>query len=149
MPPSNNPPLTDRGGYRHWAADQVRWSDTDLVGHANNLVFGAFAETGRCLFLRDFFAPNAAEPAMMLPVQITLNLLGEVHWPAQVQIGTSVLAIGTSSFRLGQGMFEGARCFGSCETVMVLIDDTTRRPRPIPQPMRDWLSSFMIEGGQT
>jgi acyl-CoA thioester hydrolase len=132
MPPSNNPPLTDRGGYRHWAADQVRWSDTDLVGHANNLVFG-----------------NAAEPAMMLPVQITLNLLGEVHWPAQVQIGTSVLAIGTSSLRLGQGMFESARCFGSCETVMVLIDDTTRRPRPIPQPMRDWLSGFMIEGGQT
>jgi acyl-CoA thioester hydrolase len=134
-------PSTSRTGYTHWASDQVRWSDTDMLGHCNNLAFGAFAETGRCLFMRRFFQPGSPQQALFLPVQITLGLLGEVFWPAQVEIGTGIAAIGTTSVQLAQGLFEGDRCFGTCATVFVLIDEATRRPRPIPPAMRELLLS--------
>ncbi len=131
--------LTTRASFAHWARDQVRWSDTDMLGHCNNLAFGAFAETGRCLFLRKFFQPGSPQRATFLPVKITLGLLGEVFWPAQVEIGTGIAAIGNTSLQVAQGLFEDERCFGTCETVFVLIDETTRRPRPIPQAMRTML----------
>jgi acyl-CoA thioester hydrolase len=139
-----NPPAA-RAAYKHWAHDQVRWSDTDMLGHANNLAFGAFAETGRCMFMRAFFQPGAARPTVFLPVQITLGLRGEVFWPAQIEIGTGVLSLGTTSMRLGQAMFDGDRCFGTCETVFVLIDNVSRRPRPIPDDLRDWANTHLID----
>jgi acyl-CoA thioester hydrolase len=131
-------------GYAHWCHDQVRWSDTDMFGHANNLAFGAFAETGRCLFMRQFFQPGSPEEALLLPVQITLGLLGELHWPAQVDIGTGVISLGTTSLRVGQAMFDGERCFGTCDTIFVLIDNASRRPRSIPDSLRDWANLHLV-----
>lgn len=136
--------LTRRESYSHWVPEHVRWSDTDLIGHANNLAFGAFGETGRCLFLREHLDPQAADHSLFLPVQIVLNLLGEVHWPAQVEVGTGVLAIGNTSFRFGQGMFEGERCFATSESTLILIDEVARRPMPIPDVVRAWLQGYAI-----
>ncbi len=114
------------------------------MGHANNLAFSAFAETGRCMFLRRFIEKKDAEPATFLPAQIVLNLLGEVFWPAQVDVGTAVQHIGNTSFRFGQGMFDADRCFATSESVFVLIDEVTRRPKLIPKPIRDWLKGYAI-----
>ena len=136
--------LAQRSAYKHWVDEHVRWSDTDLVGHANNLTFGAFAETGRCLFLRSYSERNSANRASFLPAQLLINFLGELFWPAQVEIGTGVLSIGNTSFRVGQGLFEGERCFGTVETALVMIDESTRRPQRIPDTIRDWLTDYML-----
>lgn len=136
--------LKRREVYRHWASEHVRFSDTDLVGHANNLVFGAFAETGRCLFMRRFTDDRFGQRTMILPVQVTLNFHAELYWPAQVEIGTGVLALGNTSLRLGQGMFEAERCFGSAESVLVAIDEQTRRPKPLPPDVREWFAQYLI-----
>jgi acyl-CoA thioester hydrolase len=139
-----NESLLRRESYLVWVQEHVRFSDTDLMGHTNNLAFGAFAETGRCMFLREFIEKKDAEHATFLPAQIVLNLLGEVFWPAQVDVGTAVLHIGNTSFRFGQGMFDADRCFATSESVFVLVDEVTRRPKSIPKPIRDWLSAYAI-----
>ena len=145
MPAATSNPLTSlRTSYTHWTQEHVRWSDTDLVGHANNLTFGAFCETGRSLFLRRYVDKHSTERAMFLPAQLILNFIGEVFWPAQVDVGTGVLDIGRSSCRIGQGLFEGDRCFGTSETVIVLIDEVTRRPQPIPDSIRNWFEGYGI-----
>lgn len=136
--------LKRREAYRHWVQEHVRWSDTDLVGHANNLVFGAFAETGRCHFLRTYVEHQAPQRVMILPAQLVLNFHAELHWPASVEVGTGVISLGNTSFRVGQGMFDGGRCFGSAETVLVAIDETSRRPRQIPARLREWLQGYLI-----
>ncbi len=71
-----NESLLRRESYLVWVQEHVRFSDTDLMGHTNNLAFGAFAETGRCMFLREFIEKKDAEHATFLPAQIVLNLLG-------------------------------------------------------------------------
>src|ERR1700728_1085459 len=136
--------LSQRDSYKFWVPEHVRFSDTDLLGHVNNLAFGAFAETGRCMFLRPFMQNESAERGMFLPAQIVLNFLGEVFWPAQVDVGTAILGVGDSSFRFGQGMFDGERCFATSESVFVLVDEIRRRPRAIPTWIRDWLGGYAI-----
>jgi len=145
LPPSV---LTLRESYRHWEQERVRWSDTDQVGHVNNLAFGAYCETGRSLFLRRFVGRDADPRALFLPAQLTINFLGEAHWPAQVDIGTGILGIGRTSCRLGQGLFDDQRCFGTSETVLVLIDEQTRLPREIPGWLREWLAGSIIPTAQ-
>lgn len=122
----------------------MRWSDTDLVGHANNLTFGAFCETGRCMFMRQYVERDSSDRQMFLPTQLIVNFLGELHWPATVDIGTGVMSIGRTSCRIGQGLFDGDRCVGTSECVVVLIDEATRRPREIPDAVRTRFSEYLI-----
>ncbi|GAC1625161.1 MAG: thioesterase family protein [Nevskia sp.] len=139
-----NPLLIRRDAYRHWERERVRWSDTDQIGHTNNLAFGAYCETGRSLFMKHFLDGARDARQMFLLTQIVINFVGELHWPAEVAIGTGVLSIGRTSCRLGQGLFDGERCFGSSEALLVLIDEQTRRPRPIPDDVRDWLAGYRL-----
>lgn len=143
-PQKRNSVLTQREVYQHWMQERIRWSDTDLVGHANNLAFGAFCETGRCHFVRELLEAQADRRAMLLPVQLTINFLGEAHWPATIDIGTGVISIGKTSVRVGQGLFDGDRCIGTSDTTIVLIDEQTRRPQPVPQWLRSWFDARLI-----
>ena len=139
-----NPLLAQRSLYRHWERERVRWSDTDMIGHTNNLAFGAYCETGRALFMKHLLGPAAESRQMFLLTQLIVNFIGELHWPAEVAIGTGVMAIGRTSCRLGQGLFDGERCFGTSEALLVLIDEDTRKPRPIPDAVRAWLSEHRL-----
>jgi acyl-CoA thioester hydrolase len=54
----------------------------------------------------------------------------------KVDIGTAVLSVGRSSVTLGQGMFTGEQCAATSRNTVVLIDQKTRRPTPLPEEYR-------------
>jgi acyl-CoA thioester hydrolase len=54
------------------------------------------------------------------------------------------LSIGRSSFTLGHGLFRGESCVGTAETVMVLIDATTRRSTPLSEVLREHLETVLV-----
>jgi acyl-CoA thioester hydrolase len=133
-----------REQYPHWSQERVRFSDTDLIGHVNNLAFCAYCETGRSLFLRQFTQPAAGPRSLFVLAEISVRFLGEAHWPSEINIGTGVSAVGRSSIRLVQGLFVADRCFSTAESVLVLMDESTRRSRAIPPYIRNWLETFRI-----
>lgn len=137
-------PLRQRTAFPHWADERVRFCDTDLIGHVNNLAFSAYLETGRSLFLRDFTQPGSGPRSLFVLAEITVRFLGEAHWPSEVAIGTGVVDVGQRSVRFGQGLFIGERCFSTSESVLVLMDESARRSRAIPEAIKDWLRSFRI-----
>lgn len=139
-----NPRLILKSSYRHWESERMRWSDSDMIGHANNLAFGAYCETGRSLFSRDVIRLDFKSGRQFVVSQLIINFIGELHWPAVVGIGTGVLHVGRSSYRIGQGLFDGERCFGTAECLMVMIDAQTRRPTPIDEDMRARLAEHRI-----
>ncbi len=108
------------------------------------LAFGAYCETGRSLFSRDVIRHDFRSGRQFVVSQLIINFVGELHWPAEVSIGTGILHIGRSSYRVGQGLFDGERCFGSAECLMVMIDSSTRRPTPIDEGMRARLGAYRI-----
>lgn len=75
---------------------------------------------------------------------MTANFLGEVHWPATVDVGTSVLALGTGSRRVVHGVFVGERCVATGDSVLVHIDELARVSRPMPGAVREYLSAYLL-----
>jgi acyl-CoA thioester hydrolase len=142
--PMNEPWLRQRSSYPFWVQDQVRWSDTDMAGHVNNLAFAAYCETGRALLLRRFMSHQADQRALLVLAEMRLKFIGEANWPADIDIGTGVTAIGTRSCRMGQALFDGERCIAVAESVLVLIDEGTRRSRDLTPAVREWLAGNQV-----
>jgi acyl-CoA thioester hydrolase len=137
-------PLRRREAFTHWSRERVRFSDTDMIGHVNNLAFTAYRETGRSMFLRDFTLGKDMPRALFVLAEVNVRFLSEAHWPDEVDIGTAISDIGRRSIRLGQGLFTGERCFCTAESVLVLLDEGSRRAREIPEDVKSWLLRYRL-----
>jgi acyl-CoA thioester hydrolase len=135
------PRPTERASYALWTSDDVRYADTDRQGHVNNAVYATFCETARVGFLYDGALDLHGPSASFAIVRLELDFRAELFYPATVDIGTRVLAVGERSFRLGHGIFSGALCAATAECVMVLIDDTTRKATALTPQARAWLEA--------
>lgn len=123
--------------------DKVRYADTDRQGHVNNAVFSTFLETGRVEFLYNPEAPLAAENASFVIASLNLQLVGEIRWPGTVETGTRVEKIGTSSLVLFQGLFQAGQCVATAETVIVQMNDSSRKSQPLSEDCRAFLARHM------
>lgn len=124
--------------------DKIRYCDTDRQGHVNNAVFSTFLETGRVELLYNPNNPLACSGGSFVIARITLDLLSELKWPGVVDIGTAVVKIGNSSIGLVQGLFQNGTLAATAETVIVQMDDETRRSKPLSLETKDILSKYML-----
>lgn len=132
----HDPPLTERASFTHWTHDKLRFNDTDRLGHINNAVFATAFETGRVSFLYHPEQPLAPAGSDFVIVRLVVDFRAEMHYPGDVEIGTRLLAIGRSSFTVGQALFKDGICTATGESVLVLIDHATRKAIPLPEQLR-------------
>ena len=62
---------------------------------------------------------------------MTVSFLAESHWPGQVELGTGVLRIGTSSLTVGSAAFKDGACIAAAEMTVVRLKGKT--PHPIDE----------------
>ena len=124
--------------------DKVRYADTDRQGHVNNAAFSTFLETGRVEFLYNPDDPLAAENGAFVIASLNLTFLAEINWPGRVDIGTGVTKVGNSSLKLYQGIFQEGRCVATAETVIVQMDERTRRSAPLSEKARVFLQQYQL-----
>ncbi len=144
-PPSSAPgPAPTLADFPFRTREKLRYGDTDRQGHVNNAVFATFLETGRVDMLInggvDVMGPNGA----LVLARLVLDFRREVNWPGEVEIGTRVAAVGRSSLRLEQAVFQNGACVATGESIVVLTDVTTRRSTPFSEAARAFL-----EGSKT
>jgi len=127
--------------------DIIRFGDLDPQGHVNNTVFATFFETGRVAFLRE--PGNALSPPGTTSVlaRLDINFLKELHWPGEVEIGTGIAEIGRSSFTFLQAIFHEGACAATARATMVMIDDATRKARPLPAEALAKLEAIKLRDG--
>lgn len=113
------------------AYDKLRYADTDRQGHVNNAAFSTFLETGRVELLYDPEHPLARDGAEFVIVSLKIDLEGEISWPGRVDVGTRVARIGTSSITLEQALFQDDRRVATAESVIVQIDEASRKAAPL------------------
>jgi len=118
-------------GYALRTFDTLRYGDTDRQGHVNNAVFSTFLESGRVALLYNPDAQWADPEAAFVIARLVLDFRDEVNWPGRIDIGTRVASVGRSSLTLHQGLFQDGRCVATAETVIVHMDETTRRSKPL------------------
>ena len=130
------------------AFDKIRYGDTDRQGHVNNAVFATYLETGRVALLyqqtgpADSSASRAEAGSSFVIARLELDFQREITWPGTVEIGTVVESVGRSSVKLQQALYQHDRCVAYARTVIVLMDQTTRRSRPLPAALVEHFSAL-------
>lgn len=120
--------------------DKLRYGDTDRQGHVNNAVFATFLETGRVELL--YNEVLADQGAAFVIARLELDFLAEVNWPGEVEIGTAVLDVGRSSFKLFQKVFQDGKPVAQAVTVIVQMNESTRRSQPLSERARERLQEL-------
>lgn len=124
--------------------DKIRYADTDRQGHVNNAIFATFLESGRVEFLYNPQNPLAAAGAAFVIVNLNINLLAEINWPGRIDIGTGVRKVGSSSLQLFQGLFQDGRTVATAETVIVQMNEQTRKSQPLSDTARAFLTQHQL-----
>jgi acyl-CoA thioester hydrolase len=127
------------------AYDKLRYADTDRQGHVNNANFATFLETGRVEFIYNEEAPLLQDGFSFVIAAMNINFLREAQWPGRVEIGTGVTKIGNSSIGVYQQVFQGEVCVASAETVIVQVNDRTKRAAALTDAARKTLQNWFME----
>jgi acyl-CoA thioester hydrolase len=140
--------LADRANLISWTNGIVRYSDLDPNGHVNNGAVNTFFEDGRVHFRRSNF--NAAGEAHVLAGYVIVDFhalyLTALNFPGEVEVGTSVLRIGTSSFTLGQAIFQNGKCAATAEVTTVCTDPANGKARPMAEDFKEILRGLLAPG---
>jgi acyl-CoA thioester hydrolase len=136
----DDPKLAD---YPFRTSDKIRFGDTDRVGHVNNAVFSTLFELGRVEMLLMPPAPPLEPGTAIVIVRLVIDFKAELNWPGEVMIGTRVAGIGRSSVKIEQALFQNGKCAATAENVIVLMDEATRRSRPLPEAALLWFGQSM------
>jgi acyl-CoA thioester hydrolase len=133
---SDNIDVTKRESFSFFEWEKIRFSDTDMIGHVNNVAYAALLEGGRTAFGFKFLFPHMPAHALAVMARVEIDYRQELHWPAAVEVGTRIVAVGGSSYAMGQGVFHGDRCVATGRTTLVLMDRASRRSTPLPDDYR-------------
>jgi acyl-CoA thioester hydrolase len=135
--------------YTLWTYEKLRYADTDRQGHVNNAVFATMLETGRAELLYNPDAPLHSEGCAFVIASLHLDFLAEITWPGKVDIGSRVATVGRSSVTIEQGLFQNGLCAATARTVVVHVNESTRRSQPLSDTTVQRFSELMIPTGET
>jgi acyl-CoA thioester hydrolase len=143
--PRINPDALD--AYPLKTHEKLRYADTDRQGHVNNAVFATMLETGRAELLYAPEDPLFDAGCAFVVASLHLDFLGEITWPGRVEIGTRIARIGNSSFTVDQALFQHGRCVATAQTVIVQMNESTRRAQALHRRLVERLTALMIRAG--
>lgn len=128
--------------YPFVAPIRVLWGDLDSLGHVNNVSLSRYLEDARVAMIRAAFAgTSAGDPSVrMLLASLTVTYLGETFYPGEVQVATSMSAIGRTSFRELAAIFQDGRCTVVAEAV--IVQATAAGPTPILGDAREAAAAY-------
>jgi acyl-CoA thioester hydrolase len=143
--PSQRPQALPRSAYRAFRAIGTRWSDNDVYGHVNNVVYYSWFDTAVNAHLIEQGALDIhAGPVIGLVIETQCNYFAPLAFPQTVWAGLRVAHLGSSSVRYEVGLFaDGEDLAAACgHFVHVYVDRETRRPVPLPDALKTTLETL-------
>jgi acyl-CoA thioester hydrolase len=131
--------LTDPACYGHWITERVRFSDTDAMGHANNVALASHVESGRVAYAFDLLERLEAGERSVILRRVEIDFLSEARYPDELDVGSQLLGVGRTSFTVGTGIFTEGRCVATSRGVLVVVGPDG--PSPIEEPGRALLEA--------
>jgi len=135
-----------RAAYAAWRPISTRWMDNDVYGHVNNVVYYSFFDTAVNGLLMDAGVLDIRQGGVIgLVVETQCNYFAPIAFPQPVAAGVRVAQLGRSSVRYEIGLYAGdaPESAAAGHFVHVYVDRATRRPVPLPEPLRAVLRSWM------
>ncbi len=139
------PAAKPRSHFRAFRDIGTRWSDNDLYGHVNNVVYYSWFDTAVNGWLIDQGVLDIHEGKVIgLVVETQCNYFAPLAFPQAVHAGLRVAHMGSSSVRYEVGLFakEENNTAACGHFVHVYVDRETRRPVSLPEPLRAALETL-------
>ena len=141
------------GDFAHRYTVDVRFGDTDAMGHANNSRFLTYCESARIAHWEaatgeaiGLVTHGAAESLILADIRVAFR--SPVYFGEVLTVETRVSRLGRTSFTLehrltaGESAVGHARLVATAEGVQVLYDYAAGRPREIPPEVVAQLEAF-------
>lgn len=146
---SGRPTPLARDHYRVFQSITSRWSDNDVYGHVNNVVYYSWfdAAVNRYLIEQGALDIRAGE-TIGLVIETHCNYFAPVAFPQEVDVGIRVANVGRSSVRYEVGIFvAGEEASAACgHFVHVYVDRAERRPVALPAALHRAVSAIQLAG---
>jgi acyl-CoA thioester hydrolase len=123
----------------HRTAVQMRFADTDAMGHVNNGSFVVYAETGRIDFMK---ALGAVDRSFIL-AHLAIDFRRQVRFRESVVVESRVEKIGTSSMTLRQAIRADGTVAAEVRAVVVSFDYAANRSRPWTTELREAMEGYL------
>jgi acyl-CoA thioester hydrolase len=144
--PATRPQALPRSDYRVLRSITTRWADNDVYGHVNNVVYYSWFDTAVNAHLIEQGALDIHHgPVIGLVIETQCNYFAPLAFPQTVWAGLRVAHLGKSSVRYEVGLFaDGEDLAAACgHFVHVYVDRHTRRPVPLPEPLKKTLETLL------
>ena len=128
------------GDFAHSVEIDVRFADTDAMGHVNNAVYLTYCEMARIRYWTDVtgepIAPGHEGAESLILAEARITYRAPVFHGERVTVETRATSLGRTSFVLEHRLTahlpgEEARLVATSESVMVRYDYATQRPTPL------------------
>lgn len=136
MMPSQRPQPELRSAYKAFRGIATRWSDNDLYGHVNNVVYYNWFDTAvNGLLIERAAIDIHAGSVIGLVIETQCNYFAPLAFPESVVAGIRVAHVGSSSVRYELGIFPADAdlpCAAKGHFIHVYVDRATRKPTALP-----------------
>jgi YbgC/YbaW family acyl-CoA thioester hydrolase len=125
---------------------QLRFGDTDAMGHVNNAKIVTYLETGRMRFFSEVLGARRVEDILFILAEVSCRYRIPILLHDRVRVRMRISDVSRSAFRFLYELVdpEDGRVFVEAESVQVMYDYTTGRPVPIDAKflgaVRDYVS---------
>jgi len=112
----------------------------DSLGHVNNAVYFRYIESGRIAYFDTINAAVglAGDGEGPILADIQCSFIGQLHHPAQIDVGTRTAKIGTKSFTVEAGIYLAGEDepVATSRAVVVWFNYAAQQTTPLPDDLR-------------
>lgn len=130
--------------FKHSVPVQLRFNDTDALGHVNNSVYFTFYDLGKSEYFKAIRGEEVFKNIDIVVAHAEVDFITPVFLHDEIAVQTSVSKIGIKSFELVQQIIDTKtnmiKCF--CKTIMVGFDFKNNCSKPISDEWREAISAF-------
>jgi acyl-CoA thioester hydrolase len=134
-----------RDAYKAFRPITTRWMDNDVYGHVNNVVYYSWFDTAvNATLIEQGVLDIHGGSTIGLVIETQCNYFAPLAFPQTIEAGIRVAKLGTSSVRYEVGLFAQGEPLTAAKGhfVHVYVDRDTRRPVPLPAPLKAFLETL-------
>ena len=131
-------------GFKIVADVQVRFSDTDALGHVNNAVYLSYLESARVDYLRELLGARKIEELGVIIARVEIDYKSPAFHHETLRVGCRVEEIGGSSIRMDYRVEdkETGRLVALAKSVLVAYDYAAARVVRVRDEWREKMEAF-------
>jgi acyl-CoA thioester hydrolase len=136
----------ERHAYPYLQTITSRWSDNDVYGHVNNVVYFSYFDTVVNQYLIDQGVLDIRQGRVIgLVVENSCRYFQSLQFPDRITAGLLVQRLGRSSVIYQIGLFPNDQSAPAAQGrfVHVYVDRDTRRPVTLPEALRNALGPLV------